>query len=99
MTIECQRKGNQVFLHYKKDELIVSLALTMFEARNLRDFLTDMVLHEGDPTVIEAEIRRDLNADVAPVPANFELIALEDSQRRNLKNDDKIRDFYLGDKE
>jgi len=99
MTIECQRKGKLVFLHYKKDELIVSLALTMFEARNHRDFLTDMVLHEGDPTVIEAEIRRDLNADVAPVPANFELIALEDSQRRNLKNDDKIRDFYLGDKE
>jgi len=96
MTIEIQRKGDRVFLHYKKDELIVSLALTMLEARNMRDFLTDMVLHEGDPTVIDALIREGGNMEVgtAPLPANFELIALADSQRRNAKTDAAIRAFY-----
>jgi hypothetical protein len=97
MTINIQRKGDRVLISYHKDEVIVTLALTMLEARNLRDFLTDMVLHEGDPTVIEALIIREggnIEADTAPLPANFELIALEDSQRRNAKMDEAIRKFY-----
>ena len=54
MTINIQRKGDHVFISYHKDEVIVTLALTMFEARNLRDFLTDMQMHEGDPTIIDS---------------------------------------------
>ena len=68
----------------------------MLEARNMRDFLTDMVLHEGDPTVIDALIREggNIEVDTAPLPANYELIALADSQRRNEKTDEAIRKFY-----
>jgi len=102
MTIELQRKGNRVFFHYKKDELVVSIALTMIEARNMRDFLTDMIFYEGDPTVLDAvlqDVSENIETGVAPLPANFELIALVDSQRRNTKDDDAIRAFYpLSDK-
>ena len=102
MTIELERKGNHVFLHYKKDELVVSIALTMIEARNMRDFLTDMIFYEGDPTVLDAvlqDVSENIETGVAPLPANFELIALVDSQRRNTKDDDAIRAFYpLSDK-
>ena len=102
MTIELQRKGNHVFFHYKSDDLIVSIPLTMIEARNMRDFLTDMLFYEGDPTVIDAvlqDVSENIETGVAPLPANFELIALVDSQRRNAKDDDAIRAFYpLSDK-
>jgi hypothetical protein len=95
MTIEMQQKGNHVFFHYTKDELVVSIALTMIEARNMRDFLTDLLFYGTDPTVIEV-VMKDMSTEdvgVAELPKNFELIALADSQRRNEKDDDKIRKF------
>lgn len=95
MTIKIQRKGDRVLISYAKDEVIVTLALTMLEARNLRDFLTDMTFYEGDPTVLDAIIQDGgVETDVAPLPKNFELIALADSQRRNAKTDEAIRAFY-----
>ncbi len=101
MTIEMQQKGNRIFFHYKKDELVVSIALTMIEARNMRDFLTDLLFYGTDPTVIEA-VMKDMSTEdvgVAELPPNYELIALADSQRRNAKTDDAVRNFLLEKKE
>ena len=95
MTIEMQQKGNRVFLHYKKDELVVSIALTMIEARNMRDFLTDLLFYGTDPTVIQA-VMKEMSTEavgVAELPPNFELIALADSQRRNEKTDEAVRQY------
>jgi hypothetical protein len=100
MTIDIQRKGNNVFLNMNQDNKVqVTLVLSMIEARNLRDFLTDMQLFEGDPTVLDA-IVRDCSAEtgVAPLPKNFELIALEEAQRRNAKADKELVEFYKGEK-
>ena len=99
MTIKIQRVENSVIVTIKEGTIAFSKALTMLEARNLRDYLTDMVLHEGDPSVIEALIRAEGNpeCDVAPLPANFELIALADAQRRNAVKDNALREFYFGD--
>ena len=100
MTIEMQQKGNRVFFHYTKDELVVSIALTMIEARNMRDFLTDLLFYGTDPTVIQA-VMKDMSTEAVGadvLPANFELIALADSQRRNVKTDDAVREAITGNK-
>jgi hypothetical protein len=94
MTIEIQRVADKVVITIKDDTLLFSKALTMFEARNLRDFLTDMIFYEGDPTVLNAVIADGgVETGCAPLPKNYELIALADSQRRNAKKDDILREF------
>jgi hypothetical protein len=80
----------------KDDTIIFSKAFTMLEARNLRDFLTDMMFYSTDPTVLEAIIKDGgVDTGSAPVPADFELIALMDSQRRANMKDQAIREFYM----
>jgi hypothetical protein len=40
----------------------------------------------------------NIEADCAPLPENYELIALADAQRRNAKQDDDVRKAVLGTK-
>ena len=97
--IEIQRKGGRVFIHYKKEDIIVSLSLDMYEVRILYDFLKDMVKHEGDPTVIDAiieETARDIVDKTGNIPSATEIV-LTASQNRRDKIDQASRDFLLGD--
>jgi hypothetical protein len=98
MTVELQRKGDHVLMTIKDETIIFSKAFTMLEARNLRDFLTDMMFYEGDPTVLNAIIADGgVDTGTMPAPVGFELIALMDSQRRNARKDDIMKEFLKGD--
>jgi hypothetical protein len=100
MTIELQRKGGRIFLHYKKEDIIVSLSLDMYEARNIYDFLKDMIKHEGDPTIMDAiveETARDIVTKTGKIPSAAEIV-ITASQNRRDKMDEATRDFLLGDK-
>jgi hypothetical protein len=44
MTIELQQKGELVFLSFSTERTMITTTLTLLEARNLRDALTDMRL-------------------------------------------------------
>ena len=92
--IEIQRKGGRVFIHYKKEDIIVSLSLDMYEVRILYDFLKDMVKHEGDPTVIDAiieETARDIVDKTGNIPSATEIVLTASQNRR-----DKISPRYYG---
>ena len=100
MTIECQRRGGRIFIHYKKEDIIVSLSLDMYEARNIYDFLKDMGMHEGDPTIIDAIVEdttRDIIDKTGRIPSASEIIVTTSQNRRD-KMDQASRDFLLGDK-
>jgi len=103
--IKVQRKGGHVLLHYKKEDIIVSLSLDMFEARNLYDFLKDMVKNEGDPTVIDAVIKDrvedaalDIFKKTGQVPSPADIVVAASEKQRN-KVDQATRDFLLGDRQ
>lgn len=100
MTIEIQRRGGRIFIHYKKEDIIVTLSLDMFEARILYDFFKDMVQHEGDSTVINAIVEdtaRDILDKTGRIPSAAEIVVTASQNRRN-KIDRATRNFLLGDK-
>lgn len=99
MTLQIQRRGNKIFLHYKKEDIIVSLSLDMFDARNLYDFLKDMVANEGDPTIIDAIVTGAANefvAETGRIPSAGEIVVKISRDQRE-KVDQATRDFLLGD--
>jgi len=101
MTIEIQRRGGRIFIHYKKEDIIVTLSLDMYEARILHDFLKDMVSHEGDPTIIDAIVEdtaRGIISKTGKIPSATEIVTTASKNRRD-NIDQATRDFLLGDKE
>lgn len=99
--IEIRRKGAHVLLHYKKEDIIVTLSLDMYEARNLYDFLKDMGTHEGDLTVIDAimtETAQEILQKTGRIPSAAEIVTTASENRRN-KVDQTTRDFLLGDRQ
>jgi hypothetical protein len=96
MTIEIQQKGEIVFLSFSTERMMMTTTLTLLEARNLRDALTDMRLIPREMYKSVIKEAGDPEADAAPLPADYELIALADSQRRNEKSDNSVRKAILG---
>lgn len=97
--ITIQRRDGRVFIHYKKEDIIVTLSLDMFEVRTIYDFLKDMMKNEGDTTVIDAvieETAKDILDETGKIPSPTDILITASRNRRE-KVDQATRDFLLGD--